>query len=77
MRPADLAAELADAKNYPDVRVMSVNLNQSDTPLPDLDMLMQPWTAASEQGKSSNYLFSVYWLLWNERNPKNIGNRLF
>ncbi|BFZ25021.1 hypothetical protein BsWGS_28060 [Bradybaena similaris] len=65
MAPADAAKELADAHNYPLMRLMTVELQQSTTPLYDLVKVRQPWTPpsnASIGGSSWKYFSAVCWL---------------
>ena len=51
LRKAEVAAEVAEASNYPDIRLMTVEQVQSNTPMSDLSGLLQPWTAANVPGK--------------------------
>jgi hypothetical protein len=41
--------EIADAVNYPDIRMMNVQLNESTVELEDLSDLLLPWSPASPE----------------------------
>lgn len=43
------SAEIADAANYPDIRLMNVALNESTVELQDFSDLMLPWSSASPE----------------------------
>lgn len=45
--------ELADAKNYPNLRIMTVAEEQSTTPLYDLIDIQEDWTSPSYGMNSS------------------------
>ncbi|CAG5130235.1 unnamed protein product [Candidula unifasciata] len=57
--------ELADATNYPNVRIMTVAEEQSDTPLHDLISIQEDWTSPSSAtigGPAWTYFSAVCWL---------------
>ncbi|BFZ09713.1 hypothetical protein BsWGS_12752 [Bradybaena similaris] len=57
--------ELADAKNYPNLRIMTVAEEQSSTPLYDLIDIQEDWTSpsyASVGGPAWSYFSAVCWL---------------
>lgn len=43
------SAEIADAANYPDIRLMNVALNESTVELQDFSDLILPWSSASPE----------------------------
>uniref|UniRef100_A0A0B7A1T8 Sialate O-acetylesterase domain-containing protein n=1 Tax=Arion vulgaris TaxID=1028688 RepID=A0A0B7A1T8_9EUPU len=59
------AAEIADAQNYPNIRLMTVYEKVSSTPLDDLLKIQQNWTRpdnVSVGGPSWKYFSAVCWL---------------
>ncbi|KAK6985308.1 sialate O-acetylesterase [Biomphalaria glabrata] len=59
------AEEIADAHNYPNVRVMTVNMDQSATPLHDIIKIEEPWSKANNDSVGHgawNYFSAVCWL---------------
>jgi sialate O-acetylesterase len=58
-------AEIADAHNYPNIRLMTVSNQASDTPLDDLIAIQQTWTSPSNTsvgGPAWVYFSAVCWL---------------
>lgn len=49
---------IVEADHYPDIRLFTASLIASDTPLYELQEVMQPWSVASS-GKELN-LFALY-----------------
>ncbi|KAK0044690.1 sialate O-acetylesterase [Biomphalaria pfeifferi] len=61
----DAEEELADAINYPNIRLMTVNLNESPTPLYDFIKIEQDWTAPNRSsigGPPDTYFSAMCWL---------------
>ncbi|KAI8752698.1 sialate O-acetylesterase [Biomphalaria glabrata] len=59
------AEEIADANNYPNIRVMTVNDNESPTPLNNLIALSESWSRASSASIGHgawSYFSAVCWL---------------
>ncbi|CAG5130234.1 unnamed protein product, partial [Candidula unifasciata] len=57
--------ELADARNYPNIRIMTVAEAQSDTPLHDLVSIEEHWTSPSSAtigGPAWSFFSAVCWL---------------
>ncbi|XP_066288580.1 sialate O-acetylesterase-like isoform X1 [Branchiostoma lanceolatum] len=56
--------EIAEAANFPDIRLFTVQRMQSDEPLDDLDKILQPWAVASSDsvgGAPWKYFSAVCW----------------
>ncbi|XP_046550379.1 sialate O-acetylesterase-like isoform X2 [Haliotis rubra] len=57
------SAELQDSLNYPNIRVFTVQLNQSSTPLYDLIDVEEPWSVPHPVGHSPwSHFSAVCWL---------------
>ncbi|XP_078688520.1 sialate O-acetylesterase-like isoform X2 [Branchiostoma floridae x Branchiostoma belcheri] len=55
---------IAEAANFPDIRLFTVERMQSDKPLYDLDKILQPWAVASPEsvgGADWQYFSAVCW----------------
>ncbi|XP_055889537.1 sialate O-acetylesterase-like [Biomphalaria glabrata] len=60
------AEEIADAHNYPNIRLMTVSMNESSTPLRNLIQIDEPWSKANNSSVGSHtpwtYFSAVCWL---------------